>query len=84
MDSRAREVIVPLYSTGLRPHVEYCIHFWGLQHRKDVRLLDSVQRILSGLEHLSYEDRLKGLGLFSQEKRRLQGGISREINFLHE
>ncbi|GAB0185309.1 mitochondrial enolase superfamily member 1 [Grus japonensis] len=41
--SGSREGILPLYSTLVRPHLQYCIQLWGPQD-KDMELLERVHR----------------------------------------
>ena len=59
------------------PRLEYCIQAWSPYHKKDIEVLERVQKratkMVYGYWHLNYDDRLSLLELPSLEERRARG-----------
>lgn len=60
--------------------MQYYVKFWASCFKKDTNQLDWVQkkikRMVTGLENITSEEKLKELGLFSLELRRLKGTMT--------
>ena len=68
-------VLLKLYKTLVRPHLEYCIPVWSPYYSRDKVLLEQVQhrftQMLPGLKQKSYFERLEHIGVMdSGEKKK--------------
>ena len=58
---KEKSLIVPQYKPIVRPHLEYCIQAWSPYLRKDIDMLEKIQRratkLIPGLRDLRYEER---------------------------
>ena len=77
---KSRSVMLPLYKSIVRPHLDYCVQARKPHYRKDIAKLEKVQRratkMVEGLEGwYSYGDRLRILGLTTLETRFLRADL---------
>ena len=79
ISSRSKDIMLNLYKSLVRPHLEYCVQAWRPHYQKDLDLLERVQRratrMIEGCKAKSYEERLRMLGLTTLETRRLRGDL---------
>ena len=61
--------MISLFISHVRPYLDYCSSVWNVGYLGDMRRLESVQRRWTrevvGMSDLSYEQRLRGLELYS-------------------
>ena len=84
---KENNLIVPLYKAIVRPHMAYCIQAWSPYLRKDIDMLENIQRrateLIPGLRDIIYEERLKECGLTTLESRRLRGDQTEVFKILN-
>lgn len=72
--NKTPDIMLRLYKTLVRPHVEYCVSAWSPCYRKDKELIERVQhrftRMVHSMSHLEYGERLRRLNLWTLEERR--------------
>ena len=60
-------MFMTLYKSMIRPYMEYATAVWSPHLQKDIFILENAQRratrLVKGIKDLSYEDRLRFLGL---------------------
>ena len=84
---RDKRLIIPLYISLVRPHLEYCIQAWRPHMRKYIDKLERVQRratkLISEISQLSYEERLQQCRLTTLETRRIRGDQIEVFKIMH-
>ena len=75
------DIILPLYKSLVHPRLKYCVQDWSSLLRKDIELLEKVQkwatRTIDSFADKVYSDRLNELGLTTGtlETRRKRGDL---------
>ena len=84
---RSKETIISLYKSPVRPPLEFCCQTWSPYYKKDINLIEGVQRratkLVTGMKELNYDDRLKQLGLQRLEGRRMRSDLTETFKIVN-
>jgi len=82
-----KDIFIPLYKAYIRPHLEYASVIWTPSYQKDILAIEQVQRratrLVPGMKQLSYEERLRALGLPTLMYRRERTDIFQVFKILN-
>ena len=85
---RDKVTIKKLYTSLVRPHLEYAVQVWNPHLKKDTNSIEGVQRratkIIGELRNLKYEDRLLKLNLTTLEERRVRGDLIEQFKIVRK
>ena len=83
-----RDIFIPLFKTLVRPHLEYASVIWSPKFKKDNLAIENVQRratkMVTGMKNLTYEERLRSLGLPTLVYRRQRADMIQLFKILHK
>ena len=70
-----KELILALYKSLARPHLEHAVQFWSPNFRRDIDKIEKIQRratkMIPEIRNHSYHQRIQELDLISLVQRRL-------------
>jgi len=84
---RHTDILLKLYKSMVRPHLEYCVVAWSPHYNKDKVMLEKVQRrftrMIPAVKNLPYERRLAKLQMWTLEARRIRADIIEVYKIIH-
>ncbi|CAF1029261.1 unnamed protein product [Brachionus calyciflorus] len=86
--NHGKEIIKKMYTSLVRPHLEYAVSVWNPSLKKDIDILERVQRratrSIHGFRKFEYVERLKRLKLTNLTTRRRRGDLIQMYKLLNK